>query len=442
LLNRIAFRSKLNLCFPIPAPVTQIIHATKPAQTEELMQTNRLKDEFLAALSHELRTPLTPILGWTRLMQEQRLTPTKTVEALDIIQRSVKQQIALVDDLLDVSSVIQGKLNLKLQPLDLASVVAHAIETVQFTAQAKRIEIEADNDVVLPVLGDRDRLQQIFWNLLNNALKFTPEDKRIKVESSLFVNRNGSRSAQVRVIDTGIGIAAEFLPHVFDHFRQADSSSSRRFGGLGLGLSIVRHLVELHGGTVSVESPGVGQGTTFTVRFPYHTDDPQRSALNEFKNLAPVTSDASPSIAPVISAPAEFLASEIQPSDQAIALKGLHILAVDDDPDNLDLLCFLLEEYGAIVTAQLSAIDALDFLAQKQPDLIISDIGMPQVDGFEFIRRARSLPQAREIPALALTAFAQIEDETQALASGFQGFITKPIDPLELLSKLMRLLKP
>ncbi|MBN8561436.1 MAG: PAS domain-containing protein [Leptolyngbya sp. UWPOB_LEPTO1] len=413
------------------------------AQTEELMHTNRLKDEFLAALSHELRTPLTPILGWTRLMQDHKLNPAKTAEALDIIQRSVKQQIALVDDLLDVSSVIQGKLHLKLQPLDLANVVAHAIETVQFTAQAKRIEIEVDNTAALPVLGDGDRLQQVFWNLLNNALKFTPEDGRIKVESSIFIHRNGIRSVQVRVIDTGIGIAPEFLPHVFDHFRQADSSSSRRFGGLGLGLSIVRHLVELHGGTVSVESPGIGQGTTFMVRFPYHTNCLQRSAPNDLADLAPMPLNASPALAPVISAPAEVLASEVQPSaNLTITLKGLHILVVDDDQDNLELLRFLLEEYGAIVTAQLSAIDALDFLCQKQPDLIISDIGMPQVDGFEFIRRVRSLPQAREIPALALTAYAQIEDEAQAISSGFQGFITKPIDPLELLSKLIRLLKP
>lgn len=395
---------------------------TLAAQTEELSRTNRLKDEFLAALSHELRTPLNPILVWTQMMREKRLTPTKTEEALATIERNTRQQIALVNDLLDVSRVIQGKLNLKLQPVDLATIVHDAIATVQFTAQAKRIEIAVHDLPELPVMGDRDRLQQVFWNLLSNSIKFTPEAGRIDIEGSISIN-NTTRYAQIRVMDNGIGITPEFLPHVFDHFRQADGSTTRKYGGLGLGLSIVRHLVELHGGSATVESPGVGQGATFTIRLPLCVK------VTTLRSVPPVI-DSEPS-------------QSVLPSPQSTALTGRHILLIDDDRSNLDLLQFLLQEYGAIVTALTSPQAALDLIANRPPDLIVSDIGTPQINGYELMRRARALPGANRIPAIALlpegtalTAFARTEDPAAAIEARFQAYVAKPVDPLELLSTL------
>jgi PAS domain S-box-containing protein len=241
-------------------------------QTELLIRADRLKDEFLAALSHELRTPLNPILVWTKMMKGQRLTPAKTAEALDIIDRNVRQQISLVNDLLDMSRVIQGKLNLEFHPVDLVLTLNNAIATVHFAAQAKGITIELHGLPSLITMGNSDRLQQVFWNLLSNAIKFTPENGCIKADLSMITNGNANRNAQICITDNGIGIAPEFLPHVFDHFRQADGSTTRKYGGLGLGLSIVRHLVDLHGGTVIVESAGVNQGTTFTVKLPIRTE--------------------------------------------------------------------------------------------------------------------------------------------------------------------------
>jgi PAS domain S-box-containing protein len=241
-------------------------------RNEELIRANRLKDEFLAALSHELRTPLNPILVWTRMMKGQRLTPAKTAEALDIIDRNVRQQISLVDDLLDMSRVIQGKLNLEFHPVDLALTLNNAIAAVHFAAQAKGITIELHGLSSLITMGNSDRLQQVFWNLLSNAIKFTPENGCVRADLSIITNGNANRNAQICITDNGIGIAPEFLPHVFDHFRQADGSTTRKYGGLGLGLSIVRHLVDLHGGTVIVESAGVNQGTTFTVKLPIRTE--------------------------------------------------------------------------------------------------------------------------------------------------------------------------
>ncbi|MGG6264469.1 PAS domain-containing hybrid sensor histidine kinase/response regulator [Leptolyngbya sp. AN03gr2] len=411
------------------------LEETLATQAEELRQANRLKDEFLAALSHELRTPLNPILGWTKMMRSQRLTPAKTTEALEIIERNVKQQISLVDDLLDVSRVIQGKLKLKLQPVDLTTIVKSAIDTIQFAAQAKRIELEVNNGTILPVMGDRDRLQQVFWNLLNNAIKFTPEGGHIQIDQFMDTNRNGTQSAQIRITDNGIGISPEFLPHVFDHFRQADGSETREYGGLGLGLSIVRHLVELHGGTITAESFGAGQGASFTVSLPS-------------RNLVAVSSHPiTPTSSEIDSTPLP----ELEPSDSVSsapmtgstgALAGLQILIVDDDRDNLDLLRFLLQADGAIVTALTSPQAALDRIAQTPSDLIISDVGMPQMSGYELIRRVRALPQGSRIPALALTAFARTEDQAEALQAGFQRYVTKPVDPIELLSTLLQLLQP
>ncbi|MDX2232269.1 MAG: PAS domain-containing protein [Leptolyngbyaceae cyanobacterium bins.349] len=399
-------------------------------QTAELTQTNRLKDEFLAALSHELRTPLNPILGWTRLLKEQRLNSAKAAEALNVIERSAKQQLSLVTDLLDVSSVIQGKLSLGVNPVDLTAIVRTAIESVQFAAQAKRIAVsvsQGDSNSLagLPVLGDSDRLRQVFWNLLSNAVKFTPEGGRVEVNLSIVTNGNGNRYAQVCVTDNGIGIAPEFLPHVFDHFRQADGSTSRRYGGLGLGLSIVRHLVEMHGGTVGAESPGLGQGATFTVKLPLR------------EAVIPITNETSP-FRPDDTEQLPVPQSHT-PLSTPTSLSRTRILVVDDDLDNLDLLRFLLQEHGAIVTAVSSAREALQIATDNPPDLIIGDIGMPGMNGYEFIQQVREIPQAQQIPALAFTAFARQEDQERVFSSGFQAYLSKPVDPLELLAVLTQL---
>jgi PAS domain S-box-containing protein len=395
-------------------------------QTEELSRTNRLKDEFLAALSHELRTPLNPILGWTQLMQAQKLTPAKTAAALKTIERNVQQQIKLVDDLLDVSCVIQGKLNLEFDEVDLASTLKSAIETFHFAAQAKAISIELHGLPSLTTIGDSDRLEQVFWNLLSNAIKFTNEGGRVDVDLSIITNNNATSIAQIRVTDTGIGMEPEFLPHVFERFRQADGSTTRKYGGLGLGLAIVNHLIELHGGTVEAESPGAGQGSTFTVKLPL---------LSSFEALSadalqfPLGGDGAAS-----SLKAQPLAA-LSPS----GMVGSRILLVDDDLDNLDLLRFLLQGDGAIVTAVTSPLQALELISTNPPDIIISDIGMPEINGYEFIRRVRALPQGKKIHALGLTAFAYSEDQEEALRAGFGAYISKPVNPLQLLATLTQL---
>ncbi len=391
-------------------------------RTAALLETNRLKDEFLAVLSHELRTPLNPILGWTTMMKAQRLTPEKTVVALETIDRNVRQQIRLVEDLLDVSRVVQGKLKLNLQPLDLAQTIQSAIDTVQAAAQAKNITISLQGLSTLRLVADRDRLQQVFWNLLSNAIKFMPEQGRVEVELSIVETPN--RSAQIRVTDTGIGIESKDLPYIFDRFRQADGSSTRNYGGLGLGLSIVRHLVELHGGRVTVESPGVGQGATFTVKLPIRTTLASERAIDVMPDQTSdvAQSDRSP-----------------QAADPKI-LSGVRLLVVDNDLDNLEILGFLLEQDGATVTAVNAASQALDLFSNQSFDLIISGIAMPELDGYELIQRLRALPQAQSVPALALTAFAYQEDQQQAIAAGFQAYITKPINPIELLEVLNQLL--
>jgi PAS domain S-box-containing protein len=411
-------------------------------QTEELMKANRLKDEFLAALSHELRTPLNPILGWTKMLRAQRLTPTRTAEALATIERNVKQQIALVDDLLDVSRVIQGSLHLDFHQVDLIPALMGAIETVQVAAQAKGITIQVSQDRLSSVhlMGDRTRLQQVFWNLLSNAIKFTPEGGEVNVDLSIVPSNSATHAVQISITDTGIGISPEFLPYVFDHFRQADGSTTRRYGGLGLGLSIVEHLVELHGGTVTVASPGAGQGSTFTVKLPLPVKSGVSNRATAFLKPESVSSSEEQSVqnaTPKPPHPAPAMSSESAPP----LLKDVRILLVDDDPDNLDLLRFLLQMDGAAVTAMTSPLDALKLVSTQSLDLIISDIGMPEINGYEFIRRIRALPQGQQIPALALTAFARQEDQEEAIAAGFQAYIAKPVDPLQLLAALPKLLK-
>jgi PAS domain S-box-containing protein len=403
---------------------------------DDLAQANRLKDEFLAALSHELRTPLSPILGWTILMRSQQFTPDQTAQALDTIERNVRQQIRLVDDLLDISGAIQGKLNLTLRPVNLALTLQSAINTVQFAAQTKAITLTLHGLAELNLMADGDRLQQVFWNLLSNAIKFTPVGGQVQVDLAATATENPtespSRFAQVRITDTGIGIAPEFLPHVFDPFRQADGSSTRQYGGLGLGLSIVRHWVELHGGAVSITNAGVGKGTIFTVTLPIH---PEELAASQSVVLPADLSADSPAAKSVLHPHVD-----LDNLSFITSLTGTRILLVDDDRDNLDLLCFLLQQEGATVTAVSSPLAALEQVTQQPWDIIISDIGMPELDGYEFIQQVKTLPQCQAIPALAISAFIYPEDQEKALQSGFQAYITKPINPIELLTKLTQLI--
>nr|WP_242035626.1 MULTISPECIES: PAS domain S-box protein [unclassified Leptolyngbya] len=375
---------------------------------EEAERANRIKDEFLAVLSHELRSPLNPILGWSRLLQSGKLDQTKTAQALATIERNAKLQSELIEDLLDVSRILSGKLSLNVFPVHLTAIIEGALETVQLAAEVKSISIEvslAPN--VEPVLGDSTRLQQVVWNLLSNAVKFTPEGGNVCIR----LERIDS-FAQMTVSDTGQGIESQFLPYVFDHFRQANSTTTRHFGGLGLGLAIVRYLVELHGGTVGVESAGAGQGATFTVRLPLLLTPSTRS-------------------------------QDEQLPEPSLNLSGIQILVVDDEIDARELLVFLLEQQGAQVVAATSAHEALLLLSQSKPDILISDIGMPDMDGYMLIQHVRMLTpeQGGQIPAIALTAYAGEMNQQQALTAGFQKHISKPIESEILIHIISSLIK-
>lgn len=371
------------------------------AAREEAEAANRIKDEFLAVLSHELRTPLNPILGWSHLLRSGRLDATKTAFALETIERNAKLQTQLIDDLLDVARIIQGKLSLNMAPVGLISILEPAVETVQLAAAAKSIQIQTIVEpMVGKVLGDSARLQQVIWNLLSNAVKFTPEGGQVQIKLECI----GSQ-AQIQVRDTGKGIHPSFLPHVFEYFRQEDGKTTRKFGGLGLGLAIVRRLVELHGGTVQAESPGEDQGATFTVSLPLLKHE-GRGMNNE-----------------------EPVASSLM--SHSLPLRGLRVLLVDDDVDTIDLITFTLEQNHAIVTSVVSANEALNAFDQTEFDLLISDIGMPEIDGYTLMQqiRSRSPDQISQIPAIALTAYAGEYDQQQALKVGFQRHVAKPIEP-------------
>ena len=376
-------------------------------QTEELARVNRIKDEFLAVLSHELRSPLNPILGWTKLLQRQNLGPEKTAEALATIERNAKLQTQLIDDLLDIAKILRGKLTLDMAEVDLVDVIESALDTMRAAAQAKNIHLQT----VLPslgwVFGDAVRLQQVVWNLLSNAIKFTPPQGRVEI-----CLRQMGDAAQITVSDTGKGISAEFLPHIFESFCQEDASTTRKFGGLGLGLAIVRQLVEAHGGTITAESPGEGLGATFTIHLP----------LLKVQTLEPT--DPSP--------------ETTTPSTQDLDLTGLRVLVVDDETDARELLTVVLSYQGAEVLALSSAAEVLENLATFNPDLLISDIGMPGVDGYSLIEQIRALPasQGGQIPAIALTAYAREEDRQHAFSSGYQQHTIKPIDPEQLIQAI------
>lgn len=383
------------------------------AAREEAETANRMKDEFLATLSHELRTPLNAMLGWTRLLRSRKFDETTTAKALETIDRNTKSLAQLIEDILDMSRIVRGKLHLEIRSLDITPVVVAAIETVLPAATAKDIQIASSLAAVRPIMGDVNRLQQVFWNLLANAIKFTPKGGRVEVR--LF---QLDSQVQVQVVDNGQGISPEFLPHVFDRFRQADSTTTREYGGLGLGLSIVRHLVELHGGTVQAESAGLGKGAKFTVILPIcavnYLDEPQQPQSHN-EETAKVAKRSAEGIAPT-------------------SLAGVRIVVVDDEADARDLLDTVLTQYGAEVAIASTAQDAIDAIAQFQPHVLVSDIGMPGEDGYSLMRHLRQLPpeQGGQIPAIALTAYARAEDRIQALEAGFQQHIPKPVNPNKL----------
>ena len=385
----------------------------------EAERINQLKDEFLSTVSHELRTPLNAILGWSQLLA-QKGTPDDEMlrKGLDTIERNARVQVQLIDDLLDMSRILSGKVRLDLQPVKPAEFVGAVVESLRPTAMAKRIRLEAALDEEAgPVLADSGRMQQVMWNLVSNAVKFTPSGGLVEVA----LWREGEQMA-MRVCDNGAGIRADFLPYVFDRFRQADTSTTRQHGGLGLGLSIVRQLVELHGGTVGVDSAGEGQGARFTVRLPL------QPALPDWR-LAPVT------------------ASGGEDDDAAAAalpdLSGMQVLALDDDPDSLEVLRTILAGAGARVTVARTPQEALDLLRARRPHVLISDIGMPGMDGFELIGRVRALDDTALclVPALALSAFARKEDRDRACANGFTDYLVKPVTPT-LLVEAVAALRP
>jgi len=434
------------------------LEAVLRRQAEELAQANRLKDEFLAIVSHELRTPLSTIMAWSQLLRlrQQKLDDVTVKKAMSSIERSAKAQVKIVDDILDVSRMIRGQLRLHLDPVNLVCVIEAVIEDMRPTAEEKGIHIEAVLECSVGfVVGDQDRLQQIVWNLLCNAVKFTPSGGRVEVRLSKELNVNrlqvessdrptniqhsniqhsniqhsniqhsniqhsniqpSTSFAQIQVSDTGIGISPDFLPHVFERFRQADSTNTRAYGGLGLGLAIVSHLVELHGGTVRAASEGEGKGATFTVQLPLQMDE-----------LDGALEPSSP-----------------MPHPSRRILDGLGVLVVDDDVPTCEAIAAVLEQYGAQVTAVTSASLALAAIATGKPDILISDIGMPNQDGYSLIARVRALEpeQGGQIPAIALTAFVRDEDRVRSLQAGFQSYVPKPVESDELVAMVAHLLQ-
>ena len=434
---------------------------------QEAEAANRMKDEFLAVLSHELRTPLTSMLGWSKILRTKKLDEKATSRALEAIERNAISQMQLIEDILDVSRIIRGQLRLNVLAVNLISVMEAALEAVRPLAEPKDIQLNTVLDTSIgSVYGDPARLQQIVWNLLTNAIKFTPKGGRVEVRLSKHfglpisdfgvgatsttistsqsndlrfesdsenldsantdesnnlkskIQNPKSQYAQIQVIDTGIGISSEFLPKVFDRFRQADSTTTRSHNGLGLGLAIVRHLVELHKGTIFAQSSGSEQGATFTVRLPLLQDNRGSRASRE------VTGEIS---SPVASTP----------------LAGLRVLVVDDEADTRNFLSFMFEEYGAFATAVPSVDEALVVLEQTKPDILISDIGMSEQDGYTLIRKLRSLEPEKggRIPAIALTAYTREEDRLKALSAGFQQHLSKPIDPNKLIAAVANILE-
>jgi signal transduction histidine kinase/CheY-like chemotaxis protein len=389
----------------------ELAHARSLAE-----EASRTKDEFVATISHELRTPLNAMLGWSRMLLSGALDSARQQRAIEAIERNAVSQAQLIDDLLDTSRILGGTFRLDAQTLNLVTVLEAAIEAVRPAMEGKRVTFEADlRPDAGPVLGDPQRLQQIFWNLLANAAKFTPAGGSIRLALA-----KGPEGVEVSVSDTGQGISPDFLPHVFERFRQADPKITRKHGGLGLGLSIARHLVELHGGTIRASSAGEGKGATFRVTLP-----PMHAAVQ----LAGTSNGSSH--------PNGF-ASLVFPAE----LRGLRVLVVDDDRDTLALSAAILEACGTLATTAHSADEAMRAMTATAHDVLVSDLGMPDEDGYELIRRVRALPDGRgAIPAMALTAYARAEDRRKALVAGYQMHLAKPVEPRELVSAVAELVR-
>jgi PAS domain S-box-containing protein len=387
----------------------RLLEAERAARAEA-ERASRVKDEFLAMVSHELRTPLNAILSWTELMIRGREDPKILERGLEVVARNTRVQAQLISDLLDISRIVAGKLRLENQNVDVASIVSDAVDTVRHDAAAKQISITTSLEAGGPIAGDPARLQQVIWNVLSNALKFTQSGGHVSVTL-----REIQTHAIITVADDGTGIAAEYLPFVFDRFHQADRSTTRRFGGLGLGLAIVKHLVELHGGTVHAASEGPGRGASFTLAIPAIPAD-----LPEANDQVPPPR---------------------QDAWEEVSFDGLRILIVEDEPDTRDFLKRLLEGRGAAVLAASSMEQALRLFRSGSPDLLISDIGLPELDGYDLMRMVRAEPTSRAhtMPAIAVTAYARPEDRMRALRAGYQSHISKPVEPAELLTAVASL---
>ena len=382
------------------------------AARETADSANRAKDEFLATLSHELRSPLGTILTWATLLKNSDLPPPKRKRALEAIERNARIQLKLIEDLLDVSRIVSGKMRLDLSLVDPAAIVDAALESVRHAAVAKQISLERTIEPrVGPLMADATRLQQVLWNLISNAVKFTPRGGSVKI-----VMERDAGFVEIRVSDTGRGIAPEYLPHIFERFRQVDASTTRSAGGLGLGLAIVRHLVELHGGTVVAESDGIDRGATFRVRLPMPAVLPQTAPL------------------PVPPGP-------LRAGTPWASLEGLRVLLVDDESDSREAISMVVKQCGADVTTAGSVAEAMASLEHGLPDVLVSDIAMPLEDGYGFIRRVRSRPaeQGGALPAIAVTAYGSPQDQAQIEAAGFDAYIRKPIDVSALIRTISRL---
>jgi len=401
---------------------TQLL-AREQAARAEAEAANRLKDEFLATLSHELRTPLNAILGWASLLRSQKLNADKTAHAVEIIERNARSQTQLIEDLLDVSRIIRGQLRLNINSVDLNQIIETALDTVRPAAEAKSIQLESClKPATGSINGDPDRLQQIVWNLLSNAIKFTPPQGRVTIYLE-WVNN----SVQIKVKDTGKGLPANAVPYIFERFRQVESTTTRSHGGLGLGLAIVRHLVELHGGTVWCESPGAGMGATFIVELPlpFIVQLPLQSVYWQVDD----SELASPQV------------EDNQLSQPSLALAGLRVLVVEDEPDALEYFKIVLEKEGAQVAGVTLVSEALNAIKASLPDVLVSDIGLPGEDGYSLIAHVRNMEAKHDecLPAVALTAYAREEDRQRALDSGFQMHLSKPVDPDELVRVIAKL---
>jgi PAS domain S-box-containing protein len=386
----------------------------------EAERASRIKDEFLATLSHELRTPLNAVLGWSTILRGKENLDQEMTQALETIDRNARIQGQIIEDLLDMSRIISGKVRLDVQPLDLPGILLEAVNTMRASATTKGVRLQTVIDPLnATILGDPNRLQQIFWNLLSNSIKFTPKHGRIQV----LLQRINSH-VEVSVIDTGEGISPDFLPYIFNRFQQADASTTRRHGGLGLGLAIVKNLVELHGGTVRAKSGGVGKGATFIVSLPltvFHP--PPEEGERDHPKSKPV--------------------HEL-PTLPAISLQGIRVLAVDDDADARSLLKALLESAGATAYLARSAKEGMEQLLSQSVDVLICDVGMPETDGYSLVRQIRALdnPEKSEVAAVALTAYARLEDRMAAMQAGFQNHLPKPVEPGELLAVVQSLASP